>query len=351
MQLHRLSNFGEARNLDLHVLSKSSLENIKDKYFGDKHGSEGYRIRHIEERGRTLFVKVNKGPQNTGGEAYDPTTGEGFEISPRSAMLGRMRAMLALPKDSYYGLLFAERQGNRNLKEIIRNQALYPNAIVNDTTIHIDNFAEYSDWQKLLKDQKALSLTEYLEIRDSTHDSSTASTPIKLIAEGPRINRITKGVLGAITARAKRNEEYFDTLSAAADLSEEKARKGKAFSVSDNEELAKQRAHLKTLRDSPELSEEITRQLRDAIPIEIGEKIEHKSYQVVTGEEKPERTFNVDRNTMPQFVYETQGIFPDNKLLDLWVAHAEIIFRSRGVSLPKGWATPEKTPDAERPED
>ena len=337
--LQRLSAFGEKKELDLLDLAQKSLATIQDQYFRENGSAEGYRLRQAKSQGRTLFIQVNKGPHSVGGEAYETTTGASVDVPNTTAMLNRMRGMLAIPKDSYYGLLFAERQGNRNLKEIIRGQSLLPNAVLNNMTIHVDAFAESKDWQRLLKDQQALSLTEHLEIVDTTTDGSTARTPIKLVAEGPRVNKITKGVMGAITSRVQRREVILDRMSAAANLEEKKVAQKSAFSVADQTELTQQKKAIRDLQKSPELADDIRDQLRDAVPVHVDGSVHHKRFEVVTGQDRPERTFSVDRNSLPQFVYETSGILSDAALFAAWVAHAEGILRARGVRIPTGWAS------------
>jgi hypothetical protein len=118
--LQRLSALGDADD-DLLALLEDKLAQLGTKYVREEKSAEGYRIKSLKRRGRTLSVLINKGPQGSGGEAYNVETDESIETTTAQALLSGLRGMFVIPVDSYFGLMFVERIGVRHLREVMRS--------------------------------------------------------------------------------------------------------------------------------------------------------------------------------------------------------------------------------------
>lgn len=133
--------------------------------------------------------------------------------------------MFVIPVDSYFGLMFVERIGLRHLREVIRSEAVVPAAHATGTVIHVESFAEAKDWESLLKPQQTLRVTEILEVRESGHDSSTASAPtmVRIVAEGGLVAMASEKIKRTVLDRVLNREHRFDTMAALAPLKEREA--------------------------------------------------------------------------------------------------------------------------------
>ena len=115
-ELQRLSAAGDNDD-DLLDLIEKNLVALGSGYQHEPRTAEGYRVKLIDRRGRSLFVRLNKGPEGAPGETYNVETEESIETTEKQAQLSGLRALFVIPEDSYYGLLFVERVGVRHLKE------------------------------------------------------------------------------------------------------------------------------------------------------------------------------------------------------------------------------------------
>lgn len=335
--LQRLSALGDADD-DLLALLEDKLAQLGTKYVREEKSAEGYRIKSLKRRGRTLSVVINKGPQGSGGEAYNVETDESIETTTAQALLSGLRGMFVIPVDSYFGLMFVERIGVRHLREVMRSEAVVPAAHGTGVVIHVESFAEAKDWESLLKPQQTLRVTEILEVRESGHDSSTASEPtvVRIVAEGGLVAMASEKIKRTVLDRVLNREHRFDTMAALAPLKEREAMKD-GFSVEDAVEVKRLTEQLAELRQTPQVEGQLKAVLRRAIPVVKQKQLKHKSYEVATGVSRPERTFSVERDSLPVFVYETQERLTDSGLRKTWLAHAESILKARHVTLPNGW--------------
>jgi hypothetical protein len=335
-ELQRLSAIGDADD-DLLELVDASLRAMQSKYVKEENTAEGYRIKTVVRKGRTLEVRINKGPQGAAGEAYDVQNNTSMPTTANQALLSGLRATFILPMDSYFGLLFVERIGVRHLKQAIYDQAIRPAAQGTGMVIHVESFAEAKDWKTLLDPQQTLRVSELLEVKESGEDASTLEqTKLTIVAEGGLVKKASQSLKSAIVDRVKYRELRLDKLAALAPLKERQATPD-AFSVEDDAEVKKLTAELNGLRKAPTVSADFQSALQQAVPVSKI-NLRHRSYTVATGIDRPERTFSVEGDNLPQFVYQTQKRLGDGALRNTWLAHAESILAARNVSLLPGWS-------------
>jgi len=91
--LQRLSALGDADD-DLLALLEDKLAQLGTKYVREEKSAEGYRIKSLKRRGRTLSVLINEGPQGSGGEAYNVETTSRSRPRPHRLCLARISTQL-----------------------------------------------------------------------------------------------------------------------------------------------------------------------------------------------------------------------------------------------------------------
>jgi hypothetical protein len=129
-----------------------------------------------------------------------------------------------------------------------------------------------------------------------------------------------------------------DTETHLADLERRRRSQGDGFTVQDEAEYERL-TELVRARDLGAADSDLLGELQASIPVTRAD-LEHKRYEVALEDEakgKP-RTFLVEGDTIPQFVYPLGGRLTDSGLRDTWVSHAARILSARGVVLPNGWA-------------
>jgi hypothetical protein len=335
--MHRLSAAGDNDD-DLLGLIEDKLTALGSAYQREDKSSEGYRIKEVERRNRTLYVRVNKGPEGSPGETYDVETEESRETTEKQAQLSGLRALVAIPKDSYYGLLFVERIGVRHLKEVLAGVAVIAAAREVGVVPRIESFAELADWEAELADKQAWRVSELLEVTSSAEDASTPKdSVVHVSAQGGMVARQSEKLKSALVRRIKQREERLDLLSRASDLALVRKASADAFTVQNEAEL---KALTKLISDADKSTDaDLNTVLSELVPVSR-EGLKHRRFDVAIGATGPERTFVVESNAVPQFVYQVGGRLTDTGLRDAWVAHAEKIFKNRGVTVPKNWAKP-----------
>jgi hypothetical protein len=336
-EMHRLSAAGDNDD-DLLGLVEDKLRALGSAYQREDKSSEGYRIKEVTRRNRTLDIRINKGPEGSPGETYDVETEESQETTEKQAQLSGLRALIAIPKDSYYGLLFVERIGVRHLKEVLSGVAIIAAARDVGVVPRIESFAELADWEGELAGKQAWRVSELLEVTSSADDASTPKDSIVHVsAQGGVVARQSAKIKSVLVNRIKQREERLDLLSRASDLARVRKADASAFTVQDEAEL---KALTKSIADGDKVTdEELSAVLTDLVPVSR-DGLKHRRFDVAIGASGPERTFVVESNAVPQFVYLLGGRLTDAGLRDAWVAHAEKIFKNRGVTVPKNWATP-----------
>jgi len=337
--LQRLSEVGAERD-DLYEVIEESFTSM-GRGFRTEGSAEGFRLKEIDKAGRTIWVKINKGPAGIEGEAFDIDTNESIETTERQALLSGLRAMFVIPKDSFYGLLFIERIGRRNLREVLENWIIKPSSHhLGESLVRIEGFAEASDWRSILADKELLRVSEVLKSTDSGQDASTADDRVVNISvSGTAVRRGTERMRDMIANRASRRENRVDLVAENSRLEEKKHRaEADAFTVQDEAALAAVTEALARLDTSLTREDSLASFLAELTP-DAGEGLEHHSYDVTIGERHPERVFSVERDSIPQFVYElgTRRL-TDVEMRALWIDHAGTILTNRGVTLPRGWA-------------
>ncbi len=338
-QLYRLSEVGDAGD-DLLTVMHKHLTAMGTGYHSQAETGEGYRFRATDIAGRTMWVRVNRGPEGVPGETWDRDTNTGRDTSERVALLSGLRAMFVVPEDAYFGLLFVEKVGVRHLKDLLQQTATQPGGQVVGAHVTLESFAELKDWQRELEPLAAVRISESLAVRASGEDASTRQdTVVNIVATGGAVARATDRVKRIFYDRINRRDRRLEVLKQSSQLGERR-RAAEADGVTFQEESEYQE-QLKVLRDlnrkdeyEPELAEVVS----EVVPVDR-ESAEHKSFSVALGDERPRRTIAIEGTAIPQFKYELGGRLTDGGLRNTWTDHAESILKVRGVTLPRGWAT------------
>jgi hypothetical protein len=338
-QLYRLNEAGDAGD-DILTVIHDQIGYLGAGYHSQAGTSEGFRVRENAPYGRTLWLKVNRGPEGVPGETYDRDNNVSTDTTERIALLSGIRAMLALPVDSYLGLLFCEKVGTRHLKDLVREAGTQPAAAATGAHITLESFAELRDWQREIAPLTAIRISETLAVRDSGDDASTKkSTTVNVIAEGGLVERATERVKGIFLDRVGRRDERLEILKHSSQLGERR-RQAEADGVAFQEE-AEYQADLRQLRAlnvADEYEPELGSLVSQVVPIDR-DAAEHKGFSVDLGPERgPSRNIAIEGNRIPLFKYELAARLSDGALRNTWTAHAERIFNNRGVSLPATWA-------------
>lgn len=352
--LQRLSECGDEGHDLLEVLEKQ-VSKLADDYHSDAKTADGFRVRDLKQPGRSLWLRINKGPEGGTGETYDLESGLSTDTSERTALLSGLRAYFLIPDDSYFGLLFVERIGARNLKDLLYRFIVRTAAVYAASVVRLEAFAEAEDWTRELRTKQALRVSELLYSTDGSEDASTPhDTTVKVITEGPALRRASGKIKDLIIRRINRRDEKLELLTQIAPLESRrrivdeksgptpsgrptyKNAPRSAFSVEDE---AQYKSLLKLISEKEQnetVDGALTEELESVSPIDR-QSFRTKRFEVAVGEERPERTFVVESDAMPQFVYETGTRLSDSELLELWKAHGERVLRNRGVQLPAGW--------------
>lgn len=352
--LRKLNSVGVRRDKDLLDAIREELLSHFEKYVSVPEQSEGFRVREMESYGRSLRIKINKGPEGAPGETFDTKTSEQRDTTHTTAMLSELRAAVFIPNDSYYGLLFVERHGVRNLKELIRTHVMLPLSSKLGTAIRLEHFAELDDWKRELSGKKALRVSESLVASDSANDASTPDdTVVKISVEGVILARATETVKRHIFEVVDKRTKRFAAQDRLAELEERrfiekefldedgnlKTRRRKksvnGFTIQDENDY-KEAIAVAESQKFDEVSKDLDQLLKSSIPIKRS-SLTRRRVDVSFGEDRPTRTFVVDSDQVPQFVYETNGRLLDPLLYRAWEGHAAKLFEAFGVTLSSGW--------------
>lgn len=334
--LQRLSSLGDADD-DLLQIVRASFDSLGPGYQREAKTAEGYRVRVAEVRGRTLDIRINKGPEGSTGETWHLDDATSVETTERQAQLSALRALLVVPEDSYYGLLFVERIGVRHLKQVLADTIIRVAAQVTSVVMRVESFAETSDWERELDPQQTMRVSRFMKATDSGDDASTPDdTMVKIITEGGRLRASSDYIKELVLGRLRRRERRLDVQTQAAELERRRKAGPSAFTVQDEEELQRLTDEIAAMDAPRHVDDALASVLADLAPVDTGD-LEHERFDVVMGTDRPERTFVVEKDSIPQFVYELGARLTDGGLRNTWLDHAETILGNRGVSLPRGW--------------
>lgn len=338
-ELYRLNEVGRGHE-DLLTVVEDRLRGLGTRYHPVDKRAEGFRIKDVTRRGRTLSLIVNVGPAGLPGEAYDLDTGASSTTTERQALLSGLRALFVLPEDSYYGLLMVERVGRRHLRELLNEVVLKPAATTTASVIRIEAYAQIADWRRELSDMQVLRVSETLVRRDSGHDASTTrDTLVTVSAEGGVVARASDRLKAVFEGRLGRRDERLEAMRETSVLGERRRlAEDEGVAFADEGEYQEAVAAVQELNvpttDDAELSDIIA----DTVPLNR-EELEHRQFQASLGVERPQRNIIIERDSIPQFIYELgQGRLLDTPLRNTWIAHAERILAALGVELPAAWS-------------
>ncbi|SDQ03752.1 hypothetical protein SAMN04489742_0165 [Arthrobacter crystallopoietes] len=350
--LYRLNSCGPGSHDLLDVVHKQVVE-LGEEYHSDEKSADGYRVREVDRSGRCLWLRINKGPEGGRGETYDTETGISVDTNERTALLSGLRGQIFVPENSYFGLLFVERVGLRNLKELIYTNVVKPSAHYSEAVVRVEAFAESEDWRRELQSQQALRVSEILYSAEGGDDASTPQdTVVRVVTEGPGLRRASQGIKTLITDRLTRRDKKLEALARIAPVENrrkivdadnsvnghtvyKKAPKS-VFTVQDEAEYQTLVMELNELEKAETSDKDLKAALETVSPVNR-EYLKTKRFEVGIGNERPEKTFVLEGDSMPQFVYETGARLGDLQLRNLWETHATRILRNRSVRLPSDW--------------
>src|SRR4051795_2573382 len=92
-QLYRLTELGQSGD-DLLQLMHDHVNASGQGYHHVDRNAEGFRVKENAVRGRTLWVKINRGPSGSPGETYDLDTDLSSPTTDRQALLSELRALV-----------------------------------------------------------------------------------------------------------------------------------------------------------------------------------------------------------------------------------------------------------------
>ncbi|GAB3617403.1 hypothetical protein GCM10027416_19600 [Okibacterium endophyticum] len=352
-ELQRLSAIGEHK-VDLLASLEAELDKVGPRFHQNPGLAEGFRKHSHDVRGRSIFIRLRRGPVGNPGETFDTESEESVETGQTTALLSELRAVIYVPRDSYFGFLFVERVGGRHLKDLIHSRVIRPISLSTQMGIRVEAFALTDDWRKELAGKQVLRVTEVLEQVDSGHDPSTVDdVTVRVSAEGAGLSSRGDDLKARVFDILDRRHLEYRKLAEIAPLeqrrmiwAERKKRDGSivpqrkkaprsAFSVSDETEWEALVAAIEAAR-SGSLNDDLLGELQELLPVNRDE-YESRRVEVSFGTERPEKTFVVAGDRVPQLVYEFGGWLTDTELRQAWDATAEQFLRGLGVDLPSGW--------------
>lgn len=332
----------------------SLIDNMGDTYQKLPDVAEGFRIRETARYQQATALRIHKGPEGGQGEAYNVETGDTVPTTEVHALLSGLRAKFYVPTGSYYGLLFLERVGGRHLKSVLADMVLKSAALQLNAVVRVEAFAEAEDWRRELADQQVLRVSEILTSPDGTADASTPiDTTVRVTTTGLSVRRASDRIKEVIRNRLSRRDEKLKILQDIAPLEQKRrvvderktSKQGKPvyknaprefFTLQDEDQYQRLKAELDQLEKSAQLDDDLMAELESSSPVNR-EGLETSRFDVALGTNRPERTFVVERDSMPQFVYETQGRLDDDMLRNLWDTHATKIFKALDLRLTANW--------------
>jgi hypothetical protein len=340
---------------DLLDEARAELKTLGAAFYKNPSKAEGFRLRASDDHGRSTFIRLRRGPVGNPGETFDVDSGTSNETGDNTALLSELRAALFVPEDSYFGFLFVERNGGRHLKDLIYERIIVPIAKRNGMIIRVEAFAETDDWKKELAGQQVLRVTEVLRKRDSAQDDSTVDdTIVKVSAEGLGLTRMSQGIKDLVFNVLDRRQSRYKLERDIAPLEARRRvlatvtkRDGSTvermkdapksvFTVADAQELDALVAELERMKSGAGTDHNLRDELEAALPVERS-GLESRRLEVSLGEERAEKTFVLETDSVPQLVYELQKRLLDIELQRTWEAHAERFLASLDVSVPDGW--------------
>jgi hypothetical protein len=335
-ELQRLSAVGDDDEDVLDLLEQAFSE-LGQGYHALPRSAEGFRVREAARASRELWTRVNRGPQGSRGEAYDLDTAMSVETTERQALLSGLRAMFVVPRDSYLGLLFVERIGARHLKELLARTVLEAVTTSSGVLMRLEAYAEAEDWQRELAGSELIRVSELLH---SSHGAEDRSSPedkvVRVVTEGSAVRAAGGVVKELLATRFGARQERLRAQNDLALLAERRRARQADFTVQDEAEYQRLSEVLAAGARAGSVGEALQQALEGLVPVERS-GLDHKRFDVAVAEDgASERSFVVESNAVPQFVYPLGGLLADGDLRDSWRAHAATILGNLGVSLPRG---------------
>jgi hypothetical protein len=351
--LQRLSEFGPEQ-LDLLTEVDRELKMLGDAFYRNDGMAEGYRLKSHTRRGRSISLKMRRGPVGNPGEMLDVESLESVEAGKTKALLSEFRASFYIPRDSYYGFLFVERIGGRHLKDLLYQLIAKPISLRTSMGVRMEGFALTDDWRKELAGKQVLRVTEVLAPSDSAHDPSTVEDlTVRVSVEGAGLTARDGDLKERIFELLERKQEELRQLVRLAPLEARRKVIGEthrrdgtvirelkkaprdAFTVADEEEWRRLVDDIEALHHGPS-SADLEADLQAVLPVDRDEYVSQR-VEVSFGQDRPEKTFVVAGDRVPQLVYEFAGRLTDTPIRQAWDATSAQFLRGLGVTLPSQW--------------
>ncbi|TFC49062.1 hypothetical protein E3O47_12410 [Cryobacterium sp. TMT2-17-1] len=286
--LQRLSEFGPDQ-LDLLTEVDRELKMLGDAFYRNDGMAEGYRLKSHNRRGRSISLKMRRGPVGNPGEMLDVESLESVEAGRTKALLSEFRASFYIPRDSYYGFLFVERIGGRHLKDLLYHLIAKKIGLRTSMGVRMEGFALTDDWRKELAGKQVLRVTEVLAPSDSAHDPSTVEDlTVRVSVEGAGLTTRDGDLKERIFELLERKQEELRQLVRIAPLEARRKVIGEthrrdgtvirelkkaprdAFTVADEEEWRKLVDEIEVLHHGPS-SADLEADLQAVLPVDRDE--------------------------------------------------------------------------------
>lgn len=237
--------------------------------------------------------------------------------------------------------LLVERISSRHLKEILVDAVLGATTATAGVLVRVESYAEAEDWERELTGTQLLRVSELLHTTDGSDDASTPRDKVvRVVTEGSAVRAMGGVVKSLITTRLEGRQARFELQADLSVLAERRRARRADFTVQDEAEYHRLSEVLAENQRPGSVDDALQETLSSLVPVDR-DGLNHKRFDVALGEgggDRGERTFVVESNAVPQFVYPLGGLLPDAALRELWQQHAAGILKNLGVTLPRGWA-------------
>jgi hypothetical protein len=272
-------------------LLENTLRDLKGEIQTEARYEQAFRIDSFDGDRGYLFVEAVAGPYGVRGALLHTKTGSEQEYTEDHATVRPLRAMFALPRQGFTGLLFCERYAGRHLKNSLEKGVLVSalRTCLPEHNVKLSAYVDHSAWAAFLEQSAIYRVTSVFRAKqiEQIGDDRRRPADLKIMAEGPLATKIGRKIVDNLRNR-------FNTV-------------GEPAAINIDEELTE----LKPRNES---------------------EYERERLEVQVGDENDKRTIVVEREQMPQFVYQLGA---DGKkrvetslLKQVWRDHADKILAS-----------------------
>ncbi|MBB2915474.1 hypothetical protein FHS43_006795 [Streptosporangium becharense] len=274
----------------LKTLADESSPQADDRY------EQAFDIQDFHRSGRTLKIWGSAGPYGATGNLTNVDSGNRRRYGNRDATMVDLRAMLIIPAGERMGLLFCERRGARHLKNIIERHVL--KVIGNRHSVRFDvlPFVDPKAWKKFLDSAQTYEISyvyRSTRLEDLAPERRSAGD-LRMTVSGGVARRVGKSFRSILSQMAEKHEEVEDDHSGV------------------------------VIQEFPRPAE---LRPRDE------EHFDHERIEMQVGNDGAKRTIVIERERLPQFIYELEKDLADDALWEHFQDHADKILSDLGSTL------------------